>query len=315
MRWFVLFALLGLIVGGCNEYDLHPDDDTDGTGDDDDDDNDDDDNDDDSDDDDSEPDPDGFDPDGGVDDDDDSDDDDDDDGSPYGDTPVGRVLTILLTLNDMYMDQSISQQLLLNSVAWVTPDNITAPRVLIIRDDEHSGENEEDSDEILANLLAAGYIATLIEEPEDGIDTSYLAGYSVAILSNPGHSPDDEETLEALFTFSCAGYGIIFQGDDMAHFDDEDDFQMEDLTRLEYIDNGTEYYGYDVDNDDGDRYEVTVVNISHPVVAGIENAIFYYGDDIDTTEPSHTYETVLAWATVEGTGLPLKPAIAGYSQP
>jgi len=315
MRWTVLLLLLGLLGLGCNEYDLHPDDDTASPGDDDDDDGDDDDNGDD----DSEPDPDGFDPDGGVGDDDDDDngddDDDDDDGSPYGDTPIGRVLTILLTMNDMYMDPAISQQLLLNSVAWVSPDNIPDPRVLIIRDDEHHDEHPEDSDEMLAHLLAAGYIATLIEEPEDGIATTDLAGYSVAILSNPGHSPDDEETLEALHMFSCAGYGIIFQGDDMAHFDDEDDFQMEDLTRLRYIDNGTSYHGYGIDNDEGDRYEVTVENLTHPVVTGIEGAIFYYGDDIDTTEPSNTYETVLAWATVEGTALPLKPAIAGYSLP
>jgi len=287
MRWIGLLAALGLFAFGCSEYDLHPDDDTYSPGDDDDDDND---------------------------GDDDDADDDDDDGSPYGDTPVGRVLTILLTMNDMYMDQSVSQQLLLNSVSWVTPDNIPAPRVLIIRDDEHHDEHPEDSDEMLATLLAAGYDATLIDEPGGGIDPTYLTGYSVAILSNPGHSPDDETTLDALHMFSCAGYGIIFQGDDMAHFDGGG-FDMEDLTRLEYIDNGTQYHGYGIDNDEGDRYEVTVVNLSHPVVAGLQNAVFYYGDDIDTTEPSNTYETVLAWATVEGTNLPTKPAIAGYSLP
>lgn len=292
-----LLVALGLVVVAgptCNEYDLAGDDDTVHGGDDDDN--------------------------GHPGDDDDGDDDqdgDDDTGSSdddtYGDTPNGRVLTILLTLNDMYMDSTVSRQLLLNSVAWVTPSGVANPRVLIIRDDEHSDEHPEDSEQIRANLAAAGYDATLIDEPEDGIDSSFLTGYAVVILSNPGHSPDDEETLEALYDFSCLGYGLIFQGDDMAHFDDEDDFQMETLTRLEYIDNGTEYAGHDIDNDEDDRYEVTLVATSHPVVAGIEGAVFFYGDDIDTTQPAHANETVLAWATVEGMSSPTKPAIAGYS--
>ena len=297
----MLVVALALTSPVCNEYDLASDDDTDigngGGGDDDDDDDD-----------------------NGNPHDDDTDPDDDDDtggvfdDDSFGDDPTGRVLTILLTLNDMYMDQSVSRQLLLNSVAWVTPSGQADPRILIIRDDAHSGEHPEDSEQIRDNLVAAGYDATMIEEPEDGIDSSYLVGYSVAILSNPGHSPDDEATLEALYDFSCHGLGLIFQGDDMAHFDDEDDFDMESLTRLEYIDNGTEYHGYDIDNDEDDRYEVTIEGIAHPVVAGIENITLYYGDDIDTTEPAHVNETVLAWATVEGTNLPSKPAIAGYSQ-
>ncbi len=288
--------VVGLAIGSpvCNEYDLVGDDDTHGggTGDDDDDDDD------------------GNPHDDDVDGDDDTSGFDDD---TFGDDPTGRVLTILLTLNDMYMDQTVSRQLLLNSVAWVTPVGVPAPRVLIIRDDEHSGEHPEDSEQIRDDLVAAGYDATMIDEPEDGIDASYLTGYSVAILSNPGHSPDDEATLEALYDFSCHGYGLIFQGDDMAHFDDEDDFDMESLTRLEYIDNGTEYAGHDIDNDEDDRYEVTLIDAVHPVVSGIEGVVFYYGDDIDTTEPAHANETVLAWATVEGMSTPTKPAIAAYS--
>ena len=298
-----LSLALALIGAGCQEYDLGPGggghdpagDDDDAVGDDDDDDgtgsHD-------------EPDPDGFDPEDG--------DDDDDDTSPG--VPIGNVLTILLTMNDMYMDQSVSRQLQLNSVGWVTPASVPDPRVLIIRDDEHSDEHPEDSEQMLANLLSVGYDATLVEEPEDGIDISALAGYSVVLLSNPGHSPDDLSTLEAMYAFSCAGYGLIFQGDDMSHFDDPDDFDMESLTRLRFIDNGQEYHGHDIDNDEDDRYEVTIEDMAHPVVAGIENITLLYGDDIDTTEPAHVNETVLAWATVEGTNLPLKPAIAGYSQ-
>ena len=312
MRNWIVHTVLGLLVIAlalaspvCNEYDLVGDDDTHGGGagglddDDDDDDN-------------GNP----HDDDADGDDDDDNPGDDDTDGfddDTYGDTPVGRVLTIFLTLNDMYMDQGVARQLLLNSVAWVTPAGIPSPRVLIIRDDDHSGEHPEDSEQIRDNLVAAGYDAVLIDEPGDGIDSSYLSGYSVAILSNPGHSPDDVSTVEALYDFSCHGFGLIFQGDDMGRFDDEDDFDMSSLTRLEYIDNGTSYAGHGIDNDEGDRYAVTLANISHPVVAGIEGVTFYYGDDIDTTEEAHANLTVLAWATVEGMSTPTKPAIAGYS--
>ena len=304
MSRFLLFALaLGMVAwvaAGCTDYDLGPDDDSMPGDDDDDDDNDSDDDDSDDDDDDDT----GYNPN-------DDDDDDDDDDDSVGE-PIGRVLTILLTLNDMWMDQNVANQLLVNSVEWVTPFGMTDPKVLIIRDDEHSGEHPEDSENSLNWLLAAGYDATLIDEPGDGIVPADLTGYAVAMLSNPGHSPDDESTLEALYDFSTQGYGIIFQGDDMTHFDGGG-FDMESLTRLHYIDNGTEYHGYDIDNDDGDLYEVELANFSHPVLDGIQGTIFLYGDDIDTSEPSNLDEVVLAYATVQGTNLPTKPAIAGYS--
>ena len=293
MRFLIALAGLALVGAGCTDYDLGPDDDSYPGDDDDDDTGDDDDHDDDDDT--------GYDP----------NDDDDDDDTGVGE-PVGRVLTILLTLNDMWMDQGVANQLLVNSVAWVTPYGMSDPRVLVIRDDEHSGEHPEDSENSLNWLLDAGYDATLIDEPEDGIVPADLTGYGVAMLSNPGHSPDDESTLEALYDFSTQGYGIIFQGDDMTHFDGGG-FDMESLTRLHHIDNGTEYHGYDIDNDDGDLYEVELGNFSHPVLDGIEGTIFLYGDDIDTSEPSHQDEVVLAFAGVQGASVPTKPAIAGYS--
>jgi hypothetical protein len=238
---------------------------------------------------------------------------DDDDDDTSGD-PVGRVVTILLTLNDMYMDQGISAQLLVNSVEWVTPTGIASPEVLVIRDDNHSGEHPEDSEHIRDTLVAAGYAADLIDEPGNGITQQDLAGYEVAILSNPGHSPDDLSTLQALYQFSVQGYGLIFQGDDMAAFDDGS-FSMQSLTRLSFIDNGTEYHGYHIDNDNGDLYAVELPNDSHPILDGIAGYTFHYGDDIDTTAPAHVNEEILGWATVDGTnGIPTKPVIAAYSQ-
>ncbi len=238
---------------------------------------------------------------------------DDTDDSDDGDEPVGRVLTILLTLSDEFMDQSVASTLLLNSVAWATPDGVTSPRVLVIRDDDHSGEDMDDSTNAWQTLVDAGYDADFLDEPGSGIEASALEGYHVAMLSNPGHSPDDVSTVEALYDFSCAGQGIIFQGDDMAHFDDESAFDMESLTRLVYQDNGTEYHGYQIDNDDGDAYQVQLANGGSTILRGIEGAVFSYGNDIDTTEAATGDIDILATATVAGTGLPTKPVIAAWS--
>lgn len=295
---FAALSMLALLAFGCTDYDLAEEgdylpgqDDDDAPSDDDDD---------------------------ASDDDTSSDDDDfeplgDDDDDTSGD-PVGRVVTILLTLNDMYMDQGISSQLLINSVEWVTPAGNGSPEVLVIRDDNHSGEHPEDSEHIRDTLVAAGHAADLIDEPGNGITQQDLAGYEVAILSNPGHSPDDLSTLQALYQFSVQGFGLIFQGDDMACFDDGS-FSMQSLTRLTFIDNGTEYHGYHIDNDNGDLYAVELPGDPHPILDGIAGYTFLYGDDIDTTAPADVNEEILGWATVDGTnGIPTKPVIAVYSQ-
>ena len=229
------------------------------------------------------------------------------------DEPYGKVVTILLTLSDDWMDQTTSRLLLLNAVDWAVPSGTSDPRVLVLRDDDHAGEDVEDSELSYERLLDAGYDVDLVEEPDGGLGLEDLQAYDVVMFSNPGHSPEDLSTLEAFYDFSRMGRGLVLQGDDMAHFEDASAFSMESLTRLVYIDNGTEYYGHDIDNDEGDAYAVTLANNAHPVVDGIEGITFRYGNDIDTTEAGSAQVTVLATATVEGTSLDAKPAIAAYS--
>jgi hypothetical protein len=308
MRWTIPTLMLALLAPwsfGCNDYGVHEDNDPYG------------DDDDDTvmgDDDDTDP---GDDDTGPGDDDDtapygDDDDDDDTDTDPMAGFPIGRVVTILLTLSDDWMDPDVSADLLHNSVQWCSPIHVSDPVVLVIRDDNHNNEDTGDSDHIYDTLVSRGYDVDLIEEPSGGIDQSALFGYHVVILSNPGHSPDDLSTLQWLYDFSAEGFGVIFQGDDMSHFDDGS-FDMSTLTRLTYIDNGTSYYGHDIDNDSGDAYEVTLETNGHALVAGIAGEVFRYGNDIDTTEPADIGESVVAWATVEGTNYALKPAVAAYS--
>lgn len=225
--------------------------------------------------------------------------------------PTGRVLTLLLTMSDDWMDLEISEKILVNSAAWLLDGKDGASRVLVVRDDNYSGEDEDDSAFITTTLVQAGYDATLVEEPADGLQEADLEGYEAAILSNPGHSPDDLSTLDALYAFSTQGHGIVFQGDDMAHFEDPAAFDMSSLTRLGYIDNGTEYGGHAIDNDAGEAYEVTL-GMGHPITEGLEGRQFRYGNDIDTTEIVSDSLTVVAVATVENTTLDLKPVIAAW---
>lgn len=227
-----------------------------------------------------------------------------DDGGPAD----GAVVTILLTINDAFVPRDAARALTLNAVAWVSP--VSNPRILVIRDDDHAGEDVEDSEQIVADCQDAGWGGVLMEEPADGIGPEALAGYDVAILSNPGHPPDDVATIEALTAFSAAGFGVIFQGDDMTRFADGSN-TMEAITRLRNIDNGTEYYGYAVDNDETEhQYQVTLGE--HALMAGIEGTTFLYGNDIDTTQLVASESIVAATAVIAGEDTPEKAAIVGW---
>lgn len=220
----------------------------------------------------------------------------------------GAVVTILLTINDAFVPRDVARALTLNAVAWVAP--VSNPHILVIRDDNHSGEDVEDSEQIVSDCQDAGWGGVLIEEPADGIGPEALAGYDVAILSNPGHPPDDVATIEALTAFSAAGFGVIFQGDDMTRFADGSN-TMEPITRLRNVDNGTEYYGYAVDDDETEhQYAVTLGE--HPLMAGLEGTTFLYGNDIDTTQLVASESVVAATAEIAGADTPEKAAIVGW---
>ena len=118
-----------------------------------------------------------------------------------------------------------------------------------------------------------------MQEPTDGITQSDLSGFHVAIFSNPGYPPDDDSTIDALYSFSSQGYGVILQGDDMTRTTNPN---MEAMTRLIGVDNGTSYFGVNIDNNSGDAYSVRLVpyNVLNTNIPPIS---FPYGNDIDTT--------------------------------
>jgi hypothetical protein len=212
----------------------------------------------------------------------------------------GRVATMLLTLDASDMQPETVNRLVAQTINWVSP--VDAPRVLFLRDDFHHDEFAYETSKLYTTLTAAGYTASFVDEAADGIGIEELASYDVVWFSNPGYPMDDLKTFNALRQFSEAGGGVVMQGDDMS-WSHGSAFPTEPLTQLRHIDNGTEYCGQNIDNGSGE-YKVTLPEVSHPILAGLEGQSFRYTDDIDTAElitgSSEGTSEVLAWATVEG---------------
>ena len=220
---------------------------------------------------------------------------------------LGNVVTILMALSEQWIPEETAKQLLINSVEFTT--EISSPNILVIRDDNTNGEDEEDPVNITAWLQSVGYSVTFMDEPSSGISPTDLAGYHVVIFSNPGHPPDDDATIDALYSFSSQGYGVILQGDDMTRTSNSN---MEAMTRLIGVDNGTNYYGINIDNNSGDAYSVRLVpyNVLNTDISLVS---FPYGNDIDTTTLASSSVYVAAWTTVAGSGHPEKPVVTAYS--
>ena len=144
-----------------------------------------------------------------------------------------------------------------------------------------------------------------------------LEGYDVVWFSNPGYPMDDIKSFNALLQFSDAGGGVVMQGDDMS-WSHGHSFSTEPLTQLKHVDNGTEYCGQTIDNGRG-SYNVSLGDLPHPILAGLEGQTFRYMDDIDTATlaatPAGGTSEVLAWATVPGRHEPCgyKPVIVAYT--
>ncbi len=230
----------------------------------------------------------------------------------------GRVATMLLTLDASDMQAETVNRLVAQTINWVSP--VDAPRVLFVRDDFHHDEFAHDTSKLYDTLVAAGYAASFLDEASDGVGTEDLEGYDVVWFSNPGYPMDDIKSFNALLRFSDAGGGVVMQGDDMS-WSFGHSFSTEPLTQLKHVDNGTEYCGQTIDNGRG-SYNVSLGDLPHPILAGLEGQVFSYPDDIDTAKlvaaPAGGSNEVLAWATVPVKGnkkCGSKPVIVAYTPP
>jgi hypothetical protein len=207
----------------------------------------------------------------------------------------GRVATILLTMTAAELDVESRDKLMANTINWASP--VDAPRVLFVLDDFHHGEFADDTQALYESLATAGYDASYLQEPENGINAQALAGYDVVWFSNPGYPMDDKASFNALLEFSQNGGGVVLQGDDMT-WSYGNAFPTTPLTHLRHQENGTSACGVGIDNQKGGRYRVSMNTETHPVIEGLEGLSFLYGDDIDKSEALDGTE-VVAWAAVE----------------
>jgi Mg-chelatase subunit ChlD len=214
----------------------------------------------------------------------------------------GKIATILLTLSNPGIDRDVAQTLAANTVGWVSA--AASPHVLVVKDENHHDEFEQDAAYVHELLTAAGVNATLIDEPRGGLSLADTAGYDVIWFSNPGYPVNDKQSLRTMTDFVAAGGGYVLQSDDATWFYGDNAFSMTPYTGLNHFNNGVWFCERMIDNNEtGRSYQVMFDAETHPVIAGLEGATLLYGNDIDKSEPANQGEEVLAWANgVESDG-------------
>ena len=226
------------------------------------------------------------------------------------DGPTGAAATVLLTLSDPEIPAASASTLAANAVAWTSP--VAAPRVLVVRDDGHHGEDMEDSTIIADWLLDAGYAVTFIEEPPGGLLEADVSAYDVIWFSNPGWPMDSLTSFETLRRAAALGRGVVLQGDDMS-WSLGSAFSLAPLTHLQHQDNGTSTCGRCTDNRGGDRFDVALQANGHPIGAGVAEGAWRYGNDIDASVGLGEGEQVLAEASlVSGDCVARRPAVVAW---
>jgi hypothetical protein len=227
-------------------------------------------------------------------------------------TSKPAVTTILLALGDEANAQLVvngaSSQLIAETVVrYTTPK--TNPKILFIHDSGSTGESASDTTYVKEQLLGR-YDVTLLKESSEGTKIEELEGYDIVWINNPGYPMGSKNTRDALLAFKG---GVVIQGDDMSR---GNGFDLEALTGLKYVDNGTsvrcEGKDYGHDGNAGEQYRVSLAPDKIPG-ADASTIEFRYGNDIDNTTPARADLEILAVAK----GGPevcteLRPAIVRY---
>lgn len=203
----------------------------------------------------------------------------------------GNVATLLLTLGDEAVPESVGAQLARNAADWAGEG-----RVLVVRDDAHSDENSDDTERIARWLRDGGRQVELRDEPSDGLSEADVQGFQVVWFSNPGHRVDDALSLRTLLSFAQAGGGVVLQGDDMTR----ETPGLTELNGLVHLNNGTHACGTHIDNGVGDVYEVTIEHAAHPLARALSGEAFLYSNDIDHSALGAGDLTVVATALPKG---------------
>lgn len=208
---------------------------------------------------------------------------------------TGREATIVLTMSNQGIDRATAGRLAANAVDWVAPKS--SPAVLVVLDDGHHGESVGDSAYVRDLLVERGYAVTLVDERHGGLLPADVAGYDVVWFSNPGYPWDDVRSVDTLKAFLAAGGGVVAQGDGITH-SMGNSFNVSDLTHLAFEHNGAQTCGVQTDNNLGATLQVSF-SPDHPLIEGLGQVTFPYGDDIDQSVRTNTGELVLGRATYD----------------
>lgn len=234
-------------------------------------------------------------------------------------TPVATragVVTILFALGDIAKEKRVISEesgrlVAINAVKFASP--VVSPKILVVKDSNHGGEQDGDT-EFTAESLLKDYDATVFYESPSGLEPEDLVGYDVVWFNNPGHPMGSSQTLATLLNFQG---GVILSGDDLTF---GAGFSTSPLTGLRHINNGTSMscdgQSFWYDNNGGYTYRI---EIAQNFLPGVDPSLlkFEYGNDIDDSiliGDSNKFE-VLAYAdAAPGTCISKRPVIVRYQK-
>lgn len=185
----------------------------------------------------------------------------------------------------------------------------TNPAILVVTQALSGSNDESEKTTVEGYLTALGYTdVDYLPEPGGGLTSGDLAGYDVVIYLSWSYPAayTNIGTAQTLIDYFDGGGGLIVVGDDISRVGSQSSpghpYQpqhptlgndWEDITRLDYVNNGGTY-GLGIT----DGYLITIGSGPHPVIAGIEDETFTYYIDPDTnTFQSEAGADALATAT------------------
>ena len=192
------------------------------------------------------------------------------------------VVTILLALGDIAQQSIViyeesSKLIAQNAVKFASP--VANPKILVVKDFNHHGESNEDT-EFIAEVLLANYSTTIKYETAGGLKECDLKGYDLIWFNNPGYPMGSVTSLNSLKNFKG---GVILSGDDLTQ---GSGFSLESFTGLKFKDNGTALAcggkSYKHNDNDGYRYRIS---LEEEFLPGLDESVrnFEYGNDIDNS--------------------------------
>ncbi len=192
------------------------------------------------------------------------------------------VVTILLALGDVAQQSIViyeesSKLIAQNAVKFASP--VANPKILVVKDFNHRGESNEDT-EFIAEVLLANYSTTIKYETAGGLKECDLKGYDLIWFNNPGYPMGSITSLNSLKNFKG---GVILSGDDLTQ---GSGFSLESFTGLKFKDNGTALAcggkSYKHNDNGGYRYRIS---LEEEFLPGLDESVrnFEYGNDIDNS--------------------------------